>query len=98
LYDGAATSSPGAADALKDVVLVDQTVEPKDFTDSGVGWKRLGVVRVTGTTLSVKVSAQSDGAVIADAIRIQPLKADTAPDDNFYLPATSPAADRGSLS
>lgn len=50
--------------------LKNQEQEPDDFEESGSNWERLGVVRVTGTTVTVELSNAADGYVIADAVRI----------------------------
>ncbi|HMC10036.1 MAG TPA: right-handed parallel beta-helix repeat-containing protein, partial [Pirellulaceae bacterium] len=98
LYDGTPTTATGTADTLRRVASVDQTALPIDFMDAGVGWKRLGVIQVSGSTLTVKLSAQADAAVIAAAIRVQQVHGNTAQDDDFHLPASSPAIDRGNVS
>jgi hypothetical protein len=50
---------------------VNQRVAPNDFTDANVFWENLGTVTVAGNVLSVKLSGLANGAVTADAIRIQ---------------------------
>ncbi len=76
-------------------ISIDQTIAPNDFTDAGVGWKRIAIVQATADTMTVKLSAQADGAVIADAIRIQEIEGDTALDDDFHLLSSSASVDRG---
>jgi hypothetical protein len=49
-------------------VRVNQQNAPHDFFAQGAGWKILGVVQVTGTSLTVQLTNDCDGAVIADAI------------------------------
>ena len=82
-------------DTVQRQITVDQTLPPGDFLDAGVGWKRLSIVQATGTTMTVKLSAQANGAVIANAIRFQQVLGDTALDDDFHLPASSPSVDHG---
>ncbi len=82
-------------DTVQRQITVDQTLPPGDFLDAGVGWKRLSIVQATGTTMTVKLSAQANGAVIANAIRFQEVLGDTGLDDDFHLPAASPSVDRG---
>ena len=55
----------------------------------------MSIVQATGTTMTVKLSAQANGAVIADAIRFQQVLGDTALDDDFHLLASSPSVDHG---
>jgi hypothetical protein len=98
LYDGApVVGATGTADTLRRAVTVDQTVAATDFQDAGVGWKRLALIQVSGTTLTVKLSAQADAAIIADAIRVQQVHGNTGIDDDFHLNIGSPAIDRGNL-
>ncbi len=53
-------------------VPVNQKRAPGDFHDAGANWKILGnTYLITGGTLSVQLSDQANGAVHADAVRIQ---------------------------
>jgi uncharacterized protein (DUF1800 family) len=53
-------------------VPVNQKRAPGDFRDAGTRWKVLGnAYWITSGTLSVQLNDQADGAVQADAIRIQ---------------------------
>ncbi|MCO6455093.1 MAG: choice-of-anchor D domain-containing protein [Pirellulaceae bacterium] len=52
---------------------VNQQVAPDSFADSGSLWRDLDVVRITSGTLTVRVSNDANGDVVADAIRIEPL-------------------------
>jgi len=53
-------------------VLVNQQVAPTaDATAGGVNFKLLATVTVTGSTLSVALSNNANGIVIADAVRIE---------------------------
>ncbi len=55
---------------------VDQRVAPGDFSANGADWEDLTIVRTDGTaspTLTVTLTDQADGAVIADAIRVEAL-------------------------
>jgi hypothetical protein len=75
----------------------DLMAAPNDFTDlQGVKWNRLGVVKVTGDRLRVKL--EGAGKLQADAIRIQQLIGDRAADDDFHVGANSPTIDAGNPS
>ena len=52
-------------------VAVNQQLVPGTFTDQGVGWSTLGTFSVSGGTLTVSLSNNANGYVIADAIRIR---------------------------
>jgi len=55
-------------------VNVDQEQAPDDFSDDGVFWEDLGVpFNVTNGALTVQLTGQADGIVLADAIRIEPV-------------------------
>ncbi len=70
---------------------------PTGFTDANnVNWSPLGVVRITGDRLVVKIAG--DGKLQADAIRIQRLSGDTSADDDFHVAPTSPTIDAGNPS
>lgn len=55
-------------------VDINQEVAPNDFSDGGVSWEILGNINVTSNELTVTLSDDADQFVIADAIRIEPLK------------------------
>jgi uncharacterized protein (DUF1800 family) len=82
-YQVAVTWTPGARQASDagytvlngkvpfTVVPVNQKQAPADFQDAGQGWKILGkAYRITNDTLSVTLTDQAKGAVVADAVRI----------------------------
>ena len=75
-------------------VNINQTLAPNDFTDSSVGWKTLGLFKVTSSTLTVRLGTNFT-KVIADAVRIQQVVADGGMDDDFHVTAGSPAVDGG---
>ncbi len=53
-------------------VPVNQRQAPADLRDAGAGWKVLGnTYRITNGTLSVQLTDQANGAVQADAVRVQ---------------------------
>ncbi len=53
-------------------LTVDQTAVPNDFTDAQTSWETLGVLPISGTTLTVRLTGDAaDNYVIADAIRIE---------------------------
>ena len=70
--------------------------QTNDFTDQGSGWKRLGMVYVSGGTLDVTLSNPLGGQLQADAVRIARVGGDYGADDDYHLQAGSPAVDRGS--
>ncbi len=73
-YANRATNAPYAVfdgAASLGTVRVNQQLTPADFTDSGASWKDLGTFNVTGNALSVKLTSDANGFVIADAIRVE---------------------------
>ncbi len=63
IYDGGAQRA---------TVRVNQRFAPNDFGDAGVNWERLGnPVLISGTNLTVRMTDDADGNLIADAIRIE---------------------------
>ncbi len=54
-------------------VTVNQRLAPSEFFDDGSPWDDLDVVRIRSGTLTVQLANGSDGDVVADAIRIEPL-------------------------
>ena len=76
---------------------VNQYYAPDDFSDAGADWEELGLVSLTGTTLTVKISdwTTTGKPAIADAIRIQQIEGDSGVDDDFHLQAGSPGVDMG---
>jgi parallel beta-helix repeat protein len=72
-------------------------VVPNDFNADGAAWENVGLVRLSGDTLVVELSNFADGAVLADAVRIDRVAGDFAADDDYRLLPGSPAIDRGSL-
>lgn len=54
-------------------VELDQTRTPSDRATQGSVFQDLGVFTVTGNELTVTVSDQTTGEIIADAVRIQPV-------------------------
>ncbi|MCA9024175.1 MAG: FG-GAP repeat protein [Planctomycetaceae bacterium] len=51
--------------------LVNQKLEPNDFSQRGSTWERLAVVTITGNELVVELTDDANGYVIADAIFVQ---------------------------
>ena len=88
VYDG---------DKLVGAPKIDQRYAPNGFPDAGADWEELGVVSLTGTTLTVKLSDWTGGGrpAVADAIRIQQIEGDRGVDDNFHLQSGSPGVDMG---
>ncbi len=61
-------------DPLIQTVDIDQQAAPNDFTANGSFWEELpGVFTITGSTLTVQLTDDANGYVIADAVRIQRL-------------------------
>jgi uncharacterized protein (DUF1800 family) len=53
-------------------VVVDQSLEPSSFRDAGTTWQKLGdPVHLRGDTLTVTLSDQANGSVVADAVRLE---------------------------
>lgn len=83
LYQVSATWTPGANRASNarfnlvngsrsTGVTVNQQSAPADFQDAGTAWQRLGEpFRINGNTLVVQLSDLANGAVVADAVRIE---------------------------
>lgn len=67
--DGPYTVHDGA-EALQ-TVDIDQRVTPDDFLENGVRWEDLGVFKITSDNLTVELTDQADGVVIAAAVRIE---------------------------
>ena len=75
---------------------IDQRYAPDDFQDAALDWwEELGVVTLTGTTLTVRLTDRPAGRVMADAIRIQQIEGDRGADDNFHPVGGSPGVDLG---
>lgn len=67
--------------AVLGTVAVNQQVAPGDFTESGVGWKDLGgPYQVSGGSLTIRLTNQANGVVVADGIRIERLSPELAGD------------------
>lgn len=63
-----------SADPLIQTVDVNQQVAPNDFTESGSFWEELpGIITITGSTLTVRLTDDANGYVIADAVRVERL-------------------------
>jgi len=77
--------------------IIDQRYAPDDFQDAALDWwEELGVVELTGTTLTVRLTDRvPSGRVMADAIRIQQIEGDGGVDDDFHLAGGSPGVDLG---
>ncbi|MFV2070354.1 MAG: choice-of-anchor D domain-containing protein, partial [Pirellulales bacterium] len=77
-YSNRATDAPytiGGIDGPDVTFDINQKLAPNDFTESGVNWEDLAIVRTDGTTLTITLTDLADGNVIADAIRIEELPA-----------------------
>jgi hypothetical protein len=77
-FSNRATDAPytiGGIDGPDVTFDINQRNSPNDFTESGVNWEDLAIVRTDGTTLTITLTDLADGNVIADAIRIEELPA-----------------------
>ncbi|MCA9064707.1 MAG: hypothetical protein KDA96_16660, partial [Planctomycetaceae bacterium] len=61
---------------------INQEKAPDDFSDGGFGWEILGIVDVTGSSLTVQLTDSADEFIVADAIRIEPLNSNVILDDS----------------
>ncbi len=63
--------------------IVDQSINPEDFSADGVNWNTLATVNVTGGTLTVNLGAGSNSNryTVADAVRIVYLGSESNDDD-----------------
>jgi hypothetical protein len=53
---------------------MDQRFAPADFVEGGVAWQEVGIYRIVGDTLVVRLTDQAGpagGYVIADSIRVE---------------------------
>ncbi|MCW5625103.1 MAG: tandem-95 repeat protein, partial [Burkholderiales bacterium] len=68
-----------------------------DEVAEGSGWRVLGLVRVLGDEVTVRLLAQGDGArpTVADGLRLERLGGDYGADDDWRLQSGSPGIDRG---
>jgi hypothetical protein len=65
LYDGGTWISQA---------VVNERVNPNDFTDQGVGWKWLGTFKLTTSALRISTwNSATDGAISVDAIQLRPV-------------------------
>ena len=69
VYNGLAATLPAASWA------VTQKADPSFYTQYGSEWLPIAVVTVTNRTLTVTLSAGTDGEAAADAVRIDPVSA-----------------------
>jgi hypothetical protein len=71
--NGAASNAPftilGGATVLG-TRAINQAVTPNDFTVDTTSWEGLGAYTLTGSSLTVRLSNQANGTVVADAVRI----------------------------
>ena len=72
LYDG--------TDHLGDY-LVNETVRPDDINEEGVSWERLATVRIENGVLSLELTNQADGFVVADAVLLRRVTDETIIDN-----------------
>jgi hypothetical protein len=100
-HQNRATNSPYAifdGDAMGTLLrrtLANQELEPDDFSDAGSAWEDLGVVTITGTTLTVQLSDAANEFVIADAVRIDAFPTAPAPGAMFIDEGDAGYADTG---
>jgi hypothetical protein len=67
VYDGAVCDG---------TVLVNQTLAPSGAVFQGVPWESLGLYSISGDTLRVGVVDSANGDIVADAVRIVPVRND----------------------
>ncbi len=90
IYNGANTAATPSV-----TVNVDQRMAPDDFSDAGVLWEDLGVpFNVTNGAITIQLTDQADGRVIADAIRIEPV---TTPEIGITVTAGGATVTDGGL-
>lgn len=70
ILDGVANNS-----VVVDNAVVNQRNAPGDFTAGGASWDDLGVVNIFSNSLIVRLSGNAPGRVVADAVRIERLRA-----------------------
>jgi len=70
LYNGSVL-----AGNLVSTAVVNQQQSPSGQTQGGVVWQSLGMVTVSGSTLTVQLTNNANGYVLADAIQIRPTSA-----------------------
>ncbi len=77
IYSNRATDAPFTVyngSTPLSAAAVDQQAAPNDLADAGVGWEYLGgVLNITTSTLTVKLTDLANSFVIADAIRLERL-------------------------
>ncbi len=80
-------------------VRVDQEQAPNGFLDAGVGWTYLGgILNITGSTLTVRLSDAANQYVIADAIRLERVGGLVVSPEIEVLDGSGEVADGGSFS
>jgi hypothetical protein len=73
----AASNAPYRVYAGNQLLLetqVDQRTSPCGPMDQGVPWESLGIVAISGSSLSVELHDDADGGIVADAVRLVPVK------------------------
>jgi hypothetical protein len=81
-YAGSATNAPFSiydGTTLKSTVSVNLRNTPTDVTDVAVGWRHLGFVTITSTSLSVTLTNDANSWVFADGMRIERCNVPTTP-------------------
>lgn len=91
--NGAATNAPFTVLEGATVVgtrSLNQGVAPNDFTVGSSAWEGLGTYTLSGNTLSVKLSNQANGTVLADAVRIFKILPSYAPPAPLFAASLPP--------
>ena len=65
------------------------------FNVNGTTFQSFGYFQPTGTTMSVVLSNNASGTVVADAVALQQIVGDHGGDDDFQLQPSSPASTAG---
>ncbi len=73
----------------------DNNASPPNFIYSNAGWRTLGNFAVSGTTLVVQLTNNTNGIVAADSAYIQQIQGNGGADDNFLVASGSPTIDAG---
>jgi len=71
LYSSTAPFSIYAGSQLVGRVKVNQERAASTFTASSTQWQNLGTFTITGNSLTVRVTSDAEGRVIADAVRLE---------------------------
>ncbi len=77
IYDGADAQTR----VVQATMLANQQFEPNDVIDAEGSWESLGVYTIDSGTITVELSNDTDGVIIADAVRVVEVPDVLAPTD-----------------